>query len=149
MLTASISKIAGAAALAMTVALGGCITPAAGAGNPLAYGPVQPQLPTFTVTTHTGSAEQVQTSFTPGLAQPGAVRVCLNNQRPGQRSIDLNLSGVNPLNANGRNQQSCASVGAHEVVNLLAMAGNQPAHISPGTVNLAQYDGGLLTFIWR
>jgi hypothetical protein len=154
------SKTALAAlASAVAIAVSGCIPMAGAGGGPGFGGPgfggpglgqqQQTPLPTFSVTTHTGSTETVRTSFTPGVGAPsGAVRICLNNQKPGNRSIDLNLQGVNPMVGNGRNTQSCVSVSASQTVNLLAGAGFQPAHISPGVIDLAPYEGGLLTLVW-
>ncbi|MCA8906737.1 MAG: hypothetical protein KDA49_09005 [Rhodospirillaceae bacterium] len=147
----------GFAALATVVALSACVPNGNGGFtgfNPNLFAPqnapAAPTLPTFAITTHTGSTETVNTTFSAGTAaNPGAVRVCLNNQRPGHRSINLNLGGVNAMTGNGRNTQSCVSVGSNQTVNLTAEAGNRPAHISPSTLNLSQYDGGLLTLVWN
>lgn len=143
-------------AILSAATLSGCIMPNGGLGGAglgsggLGAFQAAPPTPSFAVTTHTGSVETISTSFTPGAgASPGSVRVCLNNQRPGQRSVDLNLQGVNPMSTIGRNQQSCVSVGSNQTVNLLAAAGRQAAHISPSTINLAPYDGGLLTLVWN
>jgi hypothetical protein len=121
-----------------------------GGGSGAASTPSEEYIQTIGITTHIGSGENLVQTYKPNVTRPDITRVCLNNQKGGQRSLAHDFGrSINTLSAQPGGQ-SCANFPSNARVTFTPYTNRDPATPAKTLVySLSAYAGGILRLTWQ